>query len=65
MRPAHDGKGNCWERAYCCPKCSAESDLCDVCHEHDQPRGECLDCPRCPACDLEDSEQDCVTEMGG
>lgn len=46
----HDRKGNCWEGAYECPICGDDV-LCDVCHQHDEPRGECPECPECPACD--------------
>ncbi len=40
------GSGNDWseELVYSCPKCG-EGNLCDVCHEHDLPRGECDQCP--------------------
>lgn len=38
--------GNCWveEAAFGCRKCGREN-MCDVCHLHDQPRGECEECP--------------------
>jgi hypothetical protein len=38
--------GNCWNEAavYGCRKCGKD-ELCDVCHLHDMPRGECDQCP--------------------
>ena len=52
MPANHNHKGNCWDKAYeCCG-----DDLCDVCHEHDEPRGECSECPDCPACRDEEDE---------
>lgn len=47
--------GNCWapEAIHDCRRCGSSS-LCDVCHLHDYPRGECEDCDRCEACDAED-----------
>ncbi len=44
----HNGCGNCWVPSYRCPKCG--DNLCDVCHLHDQPRGECDKCPECLEC---------------
>jgi len=48
----HNHSGNCWDDdcAYKCSLCGA-GNLCDVCHSHDMPRGECEDCPACPGCD--------------
>jgi hypothetical protein len=46
---SHDHKGNCFDKSYECPDCTAGT-LCDVCHAHEQPRGECDDCPDCPEC---------------
>lgn len=40
----HKKGGNCWEGIQ---SASAE----DVCMKHEEPRGECSGCPRCPACD--------------
>lgn len=50
----HITGGNCWRkgRVYNCPHCGV-GNLCDVCHQHDEPRGECEQCPSCPACDSE------------
>ncbi len=45
----HDGYGNCWDINRHCPECG--DGQCDVCHEHEQPRGECDECPQCPECD--------------
>jgi len=40
----HTHSGNCWH--------SPEYDeRLDVCLLHEQPRGECDECPRCEACD--------------
>ena len=49
--PPHNLDGNCWERTYTCLHCG-EGNLCDVCHKHDVPRGECDECSACPACDM-------------
>ncbi len=46
----HTGTGNCWERTYRCAECGV-GEFCDVCHEHDAPRGECHKCPPCRACE--------------
>jgi hypothetical protein len=48
----HNHKGNCWDAPYECKRCGNE--LCDVCHEHDEPRGECSVCTHCPACRAEE-----------
>lgn len=50
----HNHEGNCaW-----CPRCFDRGDdffvgecADELCHKHQQPRGECADCPPCPACD--------------
>lgn len=53
--------GNCWELAYKCRKDGCTPDtLCDVCHKHSEPRGDCSECPRCEACDFNDAQ-----EVGG
>jgi hypothetical protein len=49
----HTKTGNCWKRAEKCRRCGA-GNTCDVCHEHDEPRGECLTCPPCEACEMDD-----------
>lgn len=50
MPPEHDKRGNCWAEStvFGCPECSPNS--CDVCHYHDEPRGECGECPVCLEC---------------
>jgi len=40
----HRSGGNCWEGIV-----SPQDE--DVCLHHDEPRGDCSECPRCPACD--------------
>ena len=40
----HVAGGNCWHRK------RASNDVCKL---HDEPRGECSGCPRCPKCDAE------------
>ena len=47
LPPPHVRGGNCFY-----PKRRARA---DVCLEHDEPRGECSTCPRCPICDKEAS----------
>jgi hypothetical protein len=51
MSGEHAKTGNCWEPGviYDCEECGDE--LCDVCHAHDMPRGECDVCPQCAPCD--------------
>lgn len=46
----HSMSGNCFHELVCrdCDECGAE--MCDVCHDHEEERGECECCPRCPAC---------------
>lgn len=44
----HTLTGNCWIPSYACYVCGAN--LCDVCHLHDQPRGECDKCSECLMC---------------
>lgn len=58
-KPAkHNLKGNCWAASRNCRVCRKELGMawltrCDVCHDHDTPRGECDECPRCQTCDEE------------
>lgn len=49
-KKVHSG-GNCIDNAviYSCRECR-KGNLCDVCHKHDMPRGECKTCPPCPVC---------------
>lgn len=51
----HDNKGNCWNRdsVYDCSECGF-GNLCDACHDHDEPRGECSECPPCSTCEVEE-----------
>jgi hypothetical protein len=51
--PRHNHSGNCWQKAYECKKGCGKGNLCDVCHMHDNPRGECDECPPCEACEKE------------
>lgn len=46
----HTAGGNCLR--FKCDKCGPEN-VCDVCHVHEQPRGECDECPPCVACQRE------------
>lgn len=47
----HRNNGNCVRDAMLYDSCRiCGSERCDVCHEHDQPRGECEECSDCPAC---------------
>lgn len=57
--PKHTCSGNCWHKAGSCRYrgCRAESNICDRCHRHDQPRGACMDCPNCSACDAAIEEE--------
>lgn len=55
-KPAHNKKGNCWSRdAYLkCRKMGCRpGEMCDVCHLHDEPRGECSECDTCAGCEDE------------
>lgn len=57
MNNKHLLNGNCWENAYKCKKCGI-GELCDVCHKHDWPRGNCQICERCEQClkDIKDEQ---------
>lgn len=46
----HNRKGNCTEDLYSCILGCARLGVCDICHEHDEPRGECTQCPECRGC---------------
>lgn len=51
----HNRKGNCWDAATCYGRCrECRDELCDVCHVHCEPRGECRSCPPCEPCSLAD-----------
>ncbi len=41
----HLNNGNCFEFVYECQKCGTDV-FCDVCHNHDLPRGDCNECAR-------------------
>lgn len=49
-RLEHTHSGNCWEDVHSCDDCG-QGNMCDVCHDHHEARGECDSCPRCPACE--------------
>lgn len=53
----HNGHGNCWDgKLYQCAPCG-HGNLCDICHDHDEPRGNCSACSRCDECDELDREE--------
>jgi hypothetical protein len=58
----HDRNGNCWAKAKNCSVCG-EGSLCDVCHEHDEPRGDCSECLTCYACRQDQAEADRIVEQ--
>lgn len=68
--PRHNRLGNCWSSQHVC-KCSecGAGEMCDVCHEHDEPRGECPVCDECPRCVSEMSREQpappAATKEGG
>ncbi len=41
----HNLEGNCYQELRC--------DCCFKCHTHNQPRGSCIHCPPCEACEVE------------
>jgi hypothetical protein len=45
----HNLVGNCKKRIFECRACGV-GNLCDVCHLHDEPRGECSQCNPCLPC---------------
>lgn len=49
MKSKHDLRGNCPNKTFSCRRCGTEN-KCDVCHTHEEPRGECSECPICPGC---------------
>lgn len=57
MKPKskHTLTGNCWIVSRLCRECGTDT-LCDVCHLHDEPRGSCSECARCPLCDTPPQE---------
>lgn len=50
-RIEHTNTGNCWNKAGRCREYGVNN-LCDVCHQHEEPRGECAMCPPCEACEM-------------
>ena len=47
---AHTNGGNCWSpEAIDCEQCGGNT--CDICHAHEQLRGECEECVPCGACE--------------
>lgn len=51
----HKGNGNCWHEPWNCGDCGWD-EVCDVCHAHDEPRGDCEKCSKCHACEIEGRE---------
>ena len=51
-RTKHLRNGNCFDFIFSCARCGRGS-VCDVCHLHDEPRGECKTCKRCLECIVE------------
>lgn len=49
LHDSHRHNGNCFEKSYNCHKCG-KGELCDVCHKHEQPRGDCYECDPCFFC---------------
>lgn len=47
MARSHNKRGNC-DKVY-----DRNNDYVDVCEKHEAIRGDCEECPRCPACDEE------------
>lgn len=55
--PEHALNGNCWDISHDCTTCGLGT-TCDVCHEHDEPRGECSECTACAVCVSDETEQE-------
>ena len=49
-RKKHTRSGNCWHRSVA----FKNGDLIDVCPYHDEPRGDCSQCPGCSVCEAEE-----------
>ena len=50
---SHSLNGNCWDTNLvygCTVNGCVEGVMCDVCHAHDEPRGECSACEDCEEC---------------
>lgn len=56
MADRHTKTGNCWDCATECILCGVGL-LCDVCHVHCEPRGDCETCDDCLVCET-DKEAD-------
>lgn len=54
MTKRHNRKGNCLDRntVFRCKTCGpmSSTSACDVCHEHEEVRGDCSGCPPCLPC---------------
>lgn len=61
MEMEHDRKGNCWNASYRCTTCGHDN-FCDVCHKHDELRGECPECPPCQMCVKEANDEEAESE---
>lgn len=44
----HSRSGNCWDDVPV-----RDGNIVDFCEEHDEPRGSCSVCPKCPTCGME------------
>ena len=51
MSVYHTNTGNCHSdgNTFNCTDCGL-GNVCDVCHDHDEPRGECSECEPCEKC---------------
>jgi len=59
IKPArHTFGGNCRQvdMVYLCKACGI-GNLCDVCHKHDEPRGDCDKCQPCPTCEASEIDE--------
>lgn len=52
---AHTNNGNCATGIYSCSLCGKDGTACDVCHKHQEPRGDCSQCKKCPECNFRDA----------
>lgn len=48
-KKSHNHRGNCLIDAHECTACGWGA-VCDVCHDHEQPRGQCEECEPCLPC---------------
>jgi len=58
QRAGHSLSGNCWASPVPCIDGCQRGAVCDVCHKHDEPRGECSECGPCKVCETETKEAD-------